>query len=154
MATGEGERIQHSTIPVVEYSEIMPVRELFRTQNYLMKPMEVETHTSLDHSIKLSENLHNFTAEAEERRKLFYENMLDADGDIHVPIVYVTEQEMIDKTSLSSQSIPAIQKQIFLLFEDMTDSESKLMEELFNKTVRGKRKATYIDFYHSLKQDI
>ena len=74
------------TMPsVVNNSEIVPIRELLRKQTYLLSPKDQSEHTSVNNKTVLSECLRNFTAEAELRRRSYFQYFINNENqDLNV----------------------------------------------------------------------
>ena len=144
-------RTRAITQPFVDSSEVVPVRELLRKQQYLSFPMENQEHVSVNKKVVLSESLHNFTAEAEIRRLRYYEALVN--DEIHqIDKVHITKDECEQMSSIEKKTMVDIQRMIYLKIEELPDGQ--LQEDLFNKTVKGKKnKAAYIEFYKSLSDE-
>lgn len=54
----------------IDFTEIVPVREMLRKSEYLLNPMKESEHMSLNGEIKISSGLKNFTAESEHLKKV------------------------------------------------------------------------------------
>ena len=104
-ATGEQSdvKIKQSTVPVVHYSEIAPVRDLFRKEKYLLQPMLQDDHVTLNRKVKLSDNLVNFTSEAGVLRDNYYSALVNETEFVNSAI-YITENEKNDKSKLNNQT--------------------------------------------------
>lgn len=56
--------------------------------------------------------------------------------------------------SIENQTKADIQKLFFQNLEQKDRKEAKVMEELFNKTVKDKSKAEYVNFYHMVTDEV
>ena len=74
------------TMPsVVNNSVIVPIRELLRKKTYLLSPKDQSEHTSVNNKTVLSEYLRNFTAEAELRRRSYFQYFINNENqDLNV----------------------------------------------------------------------
>ena len=108
-------------------------------------------HVSLNKKVVLSESLHSFTAEAEIRRLLYYEALVN--DEIHqIDKVHITKDECEQMSSIEKKTMVDIPRMIYLKIEELPDGQ--LQEDLFNKTAKGKKnKAAYIMFYTSRSDD-
>lgn len=144
---------QNKYVTTVGYDEIVPVREMFGKNGYLMQAESNRDHTSVDGGVALSNELFNFTAEAEILRDLYKVAFLDDEDNFKNDIVYITEEEKKFKTSIENKTKAEIHRQIFLKLEEMPTDHATLMEEVFNKTVKAKNKEAYVAFFYSLIED-
>jgi len=111
MVTGNTEVESHSQPQEqkVAYREIMPVREMLRQKEYLLKPMEERQHSSLDGQIKLCNDLQNFTAESEYLKERYFYSFLGEDntGNIRAYMHHRTrkcEKNVYSKSNKSKYS--------------------------------------------------
>ena len=134
----------------IDMAEVIPVRALFR--EYLAQPTVEVPHISMCGNKLLSTHLSNITAEAEEMRSQYHNCFLSGE-QTKLPVVYVTEEEAKNSMQVENLSKENIRKKIFMLLEKMPDNKKKLMEEVFNKTVKVKTKIDYIVFYYTVLED-
>ena len=69
-------------------------------------------------------------------------------------MIYVTQKEKQQLEAIENLPISNITQRIFHLLEKLGPEESSLFEEIFNKTVKGKRKSVYIEFITELEEHI
>ena len=111
-----------------------------------------EDHVTLNRKVKLSDNLVNFTSEAGVLRDNYYSALVNETKFVNSAI-YITENEKNEKSKLNNQTKAQIHRLILEKLESFPELEGKLMEELFNKSVKGKNKDAYIAFYHDLSEN-
>ena len=130
--------------------QINKVRMYIREIKYLLSPKEYREHVSLDKIIAMSTDLVSFSAIAVENIKQYIDIKQDSDL-IRIRPVYVTKQQQSTDNFFENKTTSNIQELIFQKIELLQSSENqKLQEEIYNKTVRNKKKANYIEFYYKL----
>lgn len=144
---------KESTNEGVSYNELTIIREMFREQMYLLSPKNERNHVCVNGSISLSEDLSNFTNIARQNKNVYLKSILEKEEDVKLKPVCVTEQEFENTQLLENHTIKEITVKIMQKFEEMEDVDKvNLLEEYFNKSVKGKNKNCYIDFYISLHE--
>ena len=152
MATGKTDDCPEQRRATIDYAEIVPVRKLFRGKKYLTEANSERDHASLDGQVRLSNELFNFTAEAEIIRDAYNRAFVDCDNNFKPDIVYITEDEKQTKASIESKTKVEIHREILLKLNTMEPDEASLMEDYFNKTVKRKNKDEHLTFYHVINE--
>ena len=93
-----------------------------------------------------------FTSEPGVLRDNYYSALVNETEFVNSAI-YITENEKNEKSKLNNQTKAQIHRLILEKLESFPELEGKLMEELFNKSVKGKNKDAYIAFYHDLSEN-
>lgn len=112
-ASGIAETVKYSQEQKVVYHEIVPLREMLRSRNYLLNPMQKkQQHTSLNGNIKLCDELKNFAAQSEDIKDAYQQAFISEEIVQKKEIVYITEEEKCEKKSVHNQSKAEIHKKI------------------------------------------
>ena len=128
----------------------------------MLRPLTNEVHLGIENN-PLTDDLANFSVIAGELQssymKEFLVNIKDG-GSVkqynsqECKIVYVTQKEKQEMEAVENLPIAQITKRIFQNFEKLGAEEGSLYEELFNKTVKGKKKSAYVEFLTELEEQI
>ena len=103
-----------------------------------------EDHDTLNRKVKLSDNLVNFTSEAGVLRDIYYSALvLVHETEFVNSAIYITENEKNEKSKLNNQTKAQTHRLILEKLESYPELEGKLMEELFNKSVKGKKRCIH-----------
>ena len=133
--------------------QINKIRSYVRKSNYLLDPYTKRAHVSIDKNVEMSEDLINFPEIAMENATKFIEAKLNDEAPKLVP-VFVTEKEKEEYCSLYNKTIKQITTIILNLIENLDDAKAKLQREIFEKTVKRKKKEKYIEFLFKLHDEI
>lgn len=130
--------------------DVVTVRSVFRKASILDQD-QVEHH-SLSGEI-LSKDLVNFSVLAAQSMSFFIQNHLfnSAEG-VAMDIIYVTEKEREEKTTLAKQTKEDLKKLIFKELLKLDSDTSKLQSEYFKKIVSKKPRSEYVSFYFQIKE--
>ena len=160
--SGQASNSHSATESAIGHEEISKVRSLIRKKRYLLQPVESEVHHSVDNDI-LTADLVNFSVLASEMQHSYMEEFLsnikdggsvkECNAQDH-KMIYVTQKEKQQLEAIENLPISNITQRIFHLREKLGPEESSLFEEIFNKTVKGKRKSLYIEFITELEEHI
>ena len=128
----------------------------------MLWPLTNEVHLGIENN-PLTDDLANFSVIADELQscymKEFLVNIKDG-GNVkqyssqECKIVYVTQKEKQEMEAVENLPIAQITKRIFQNFEKLGVEEGSLYEELFNKTIKGKKKSAYVEFLTELEEQI
>ena len=126
---------------------------MLRSKKYLTNPKQKRQHTNLNGNIKLCDELKNFTAHCEAIKEEYLKAFINDDIVQEKRIIYITEEEKFEKNCVHNQSKVEIQKKILEIIDNKPQKEARLMEEMFTKSVKGKSKEEYLNFYYMLIDD-
>ena len=121
------------------------------------QPKEIKPLESLNNE-PLLPDLVNFTARAAEMqnsdlvefstnpgKKASFER---AEGKI----IFTTESEREKFEGIANSTKAQLKERIFQIIQQLPEDQSKFMEDRFKKTINGKNKQEYIDFYSELNE--
>ncbi len=110
------------------------------------KPLTKDIEDFSINAMKLKENYHKQFFERFEKG-----DFLRINDQVVNDMICVTAEEREQRDLIQHLSIAAITKKIFLILDQLKEEQSLLLEERFNKTVKKRSKAVYIDFLSELQ---
>ena len=125
------------------------VREYIRKSKYLEQSKQCKAHYSLDGKKALAQGLVHFTTIAENNIKQ-YINERALENDITIKPIYITHEEAEQETSLLNVTTNEPKVKIFQTLKMLDAETSKMMEEVYNRSVKNRKKENYIEFYYKL----
>lgn len=133
--------------------QIFKVRCLFRKNNYLSNPMELQIHMDIEKKVNLSDDLLNLQSIATENLKKYIEGKSKG-NQVKLTQVYVTANEKLENEKVENKTIEEIKVLIFEQISEMTSEQQSLHEEIFVKNVKNKLKQSYINYYYELVEGV
>ena len=124
-----------------------------REIKYLSYPKEESEHVSLE-SVALSEELVDFTWKLRENMVKSLKARFEGKGEVKNKSIYVTKIKEEEQKNIENWTKKEITKKIFETLQQMDDNNSRLQEEVFNKTVKSKSKEKYIEFFHKIQDSV
>jgi hypothetical protein len=135
----------------IEMKEVAAVRALLRKQKYLSIPLVDTDHKSVNGEVSLSANLRYFTATAMERTKTYITGY-QAGETVNMVPVYVTDTEKAESEAITNLTKEQLKNKIVEHLAHLDDSN--VLEDKFERTVKGKTRAVYQDFFQELLEKI
>ena len=133
--------------------QIMKVRSYVRLRKYLLNPLETNEHKSMDGKNTLSEDLIKLPSIAISNAKEYINAKING-ASIKLTPVFVTQEDEEEYCSLQNKTKDEIKTLIYRVIETFDKDTSKFQYEIFDKTVKRKKKEDYIEFFLSLAEQI
>ena len=137
----------------IDYSEIMAVRELIRSSNYLHAPEITKPLTNLDGSLALNDELEEFTTKARQRQQA-YLSMYGTGLEVTPDPIYVTSKEKDESRRLNKLTKVQLQERIMTVLDKMDEARKLLLHDRFLKSVKKGNKDTYIGFLQEVESSL
>ena len=67
-------------------------------------------------------------------------------------IIFTTESEREKFEGIANLTKAQLKEKIFQIIQQLPEDQSKFMEDRFKRTINGKNKQEYIDFYRELNE--
>ena len=139
---------RHNTV------QVKKVRWFVRQNKYLLNPsMEEIPHSSMNLKMKMSEDLIKLPSIAVENITNYIKAKI-AGKTVKLTPVFVTREEEEEFCSIQNKTKDEIKVLIYKLIETLDKESAKLQCEVFEKTVKRKKKEDYIEFFQSLIEQI
>ena len=129
----------------VQFREIAAVRELLRSNSYLLRPKEDKLITDVLGRDSLSEEILEITQAALTRFEVCKTGHTNDKFILPVTKIECDQQKKIENKTKSD-----IEKEIFVCLDQLDELSLPLYEERYRKDVRNKNKGDYIAFYLEL----
>ena len=134
---------RHNTV------QVKKVRRFVRKNKYLLNPMQEIPHSSMDLKMKMCEDLIKLPSIAVENTTNYIKAKIVGET-VKLTPVFVTQEEEEEFCSIQNKTKDEIKVLIYKLIETLDRESAKLQCEIFEKTVKRKRKEDYIEFLQSL----
>ena len=121
------------------------------------QPKEIKPLESLNNE-PLLPDLVNFTARAAEMQNSYLVEFSTNPGKkasferAEGKIIFTTESEREKFEGIANLTKAQLKERIFQIIQQLPEDQSKFMEDRFKKTINGKNKQEYIDFYSELNE--
>ena len=121
------------------------------------QPKEVKPLESLNNE-PLLPDLVNFTARAAEMQNSYLVEFSTNPGKkasfkrAEGKIIFTTESEREKFEGIANLTKAQLKEKIFQIIQQLPEDQSKFMEDRFKRTINGKNKQEYIDFYSKLNE--
>ena len=129
------------------------VRRCIRSSSYLLDPFDQKIHVSIDGQTTLSDELVNFPTKAIQNTEIYIKSKLD-DNPLHITPVFATQADLDNHCSLKNKTIKEIDTFICTLINKLDEQSAKLQTEVFEKTVKNKKKEKYLEFVYKLYDQV
>ena len=121
------------------------------------QPKEIKPLESLNNE-PLLPDLVNFTARAAEMQNSYLVEFSTNPGKeasferAEGKIIFTTESEREKFEGIANLMKAQLKEKIFQIIQQLPEDQSKFMEDRFKRTINGKNKQEYIDFYSELNE--
>ena len=121
------------------------------------QPKEIKPLESLNNE-PLLPDLVNFTARAAEMQNSYLVEFSTNPGKkasferAEGKIIFTTESEREKFEGIANLTKVQLKEKIFQIIQQLPEDQSKFMEDRFKRTINGKNKQEYIDFYSELNE--
>ena len=121
------------------------------------QPKETKPLESLNNE-PLLPDLVNFTARAAEMQNSYLVEFSTNPGKkasferAEGKIIFTTESEREKFEGIANLTKAQLKEKIFQIIQQLPEDQSKFMEDRFKRTINGKNKQEYIDFYSELNE--
>ena len=127
--------------------KVTKIRVLIRQMKYLAMPYERQPHTVITKTVKLSDNLANFTAVAGSNMKNYLPKILNNES-YNMKIVFTTKEEKDKSEKIENQSVQEIKRLTFEMIDELKYKD--FLTDMYRKFAKGKDKAAHLEFYHDV----
>ena len=121
------------------------------------QPKEIKPLESLNNE-PLLPDLVNFTARAAEMQNSYLVEFSTNPGKkasferAEGKIIFTTESEREKFEGIANLTKAQLKEKIFQIIQQLPEDQSRFMEDRFKRTINGKNKQEYIDFYSELNE--
>ena len=121
------------------------------------QPKEIKPLESLNNE-PLLPDLVNFTARAAEMQNSYLVEFSTNPGKkasfvrAEGKIIFTTESEREKFEGIANLTKAQLKEKIFQIIQQLPEDQSKFMEDRFKRTINGRNKQEYIDFYSELNE--
>ena len=132
--------------------QISKVRCLFRSKKYLGTPKEIRTHKDIEGKHDISNDVFSLEDLGKQNLSL-YMQARERNDAIKLSIANVTVEEAKKNECVANHTLEEIKILIFQMISNLSKEKQELYEEMFVKTIKGRRKEKYVDFYYVLCEE-
>ena len=126
------------------------VRIYIRKNSYLTNPKSPEGHHSIDGKLEISTEMLSLEEIALKNISTFINGKKNNEKSEKLIPVYVTENEKIEGEKLENKTIKDLKVMIFEKINTLPTERQELQEEIYEKTVKNKKKNQFVAFYQLL----
>ena len=130
-------------------SQINKVRLFTRKQKYLLNPKIKNQHVSIAGKKTMSDELIRFASLAVNNINEYIEAKINKTSDTLTP-VYVTKEEYEEANSIENSTIGDLRIMTFKIIDTLNKDDPSIQQEIYNKSVKGKRKEKYVEYFYTL----
>ena len=108
-------------------------------------------HVSIDDKKTMSDELISFDSIAVNNITKYTEAKINKTAVTTTP-VYVTKEEYEEANSIENSAIGDLKIMIFKIIDTLNKDDASIQQEIYNKSVKGKKKEKYIEYFYSLDE--
>ena len=64
--------------------------------------------------------------------------------------VYITKEEYEEANSIENSTIADLKIMLFKIIDTLNKDDASIQQEIYNKSVKGKKKEKYVEYFYSL----
>ena len=130
-------------------SQINKIRLFISKQRYLLNSKIKNQHVSIDGTKTMSDEPISFDSIAVNNISEHIEAEINKTAVTTTP-VYVTMEKYEEANSIENSTIGYLKIIIFKMNDTLNKDGASIQQEIYNKSVKGKRKENYIEYFYSL----
>ena len=130
-------------------SQINKVRLFIRKQKYLLNPKIENQRVIIDGKRTISDELISFDSIAVNNISEYIEAKINKTAVTTTP-VYITNEEHEEANSIENRKIGDLKIMLFKTIDTVNKDDASIQQEIYNKSVKGKKKEKCIEYFYSL----
>ena len=131
-------------------SQINKVRLLLRKQKYLLNPKIKDQHVSIDGKKTMSDELVSFASIAVKNINEYMEAKINKAAVTMTPVYVTKEKYEATANSIENSTIADLKIMIFKIIDTLNKDDASIQQEIYNKSIKGKKKEKYVEYFYSL----